>query len=79
MHLNNLHTYMQYSMAKNSVATIISGEAGLRTLVMLCMKVKADGGLGAQPPGKLRTTTPYRCFENGGNALFSILNHIAIV
>ena len=46
-----------------------SGEAGLRTLVMLCMKVKADGG----------TTTPYRCLENGGNALFSILNHIAIV
>ena len=24
-----------------------SGEAGLRTLVMLCMEEKADGGLGA--------------------------------
>ena len=58
---------------------ISSGEAGLKTMVMLCMEEKSDRGLGATPPGKLRTTTPYRCLEKGGNALFSTLNHMALV
>ena len=75
-----LHTLSIYVAIQFESHMPLSGEAGLRTLVMLCMEDKADGGLGAKPPGKLRTTTPYRCLEKGGgNALFSILNHIDIV
>ena len=45
-HISNLSDY-SLSETETFVLGNGSGEAGLRTLVMLCMEDKADGGLGA--------------------------------
>ena len=44
---------------------ILSGEAGLKTMVMLCMEEKVDRGLGARPQENYAQPHPIDAWKRG--------------